>query len=65
MVQLIAIAFFAGLLVGLAVLLQTMLRVHWSDMVAAFMGRPMPSRARRPVPVRASVPRSRMRRAAA
>jgi len=65
MVQLIAIAFFAGLLVGLAVLLQMTLRAHWGDMVAAFMGRPIPSRARRPAPARASVPRSRMRRAAA
>ena len=65
MVQLIAIAFFAGLLVGLAVLLQMTLREHWSDMAAAFMGRPMPSRTRRPAPSTVSVPRSRMRRAAA
>ena len=65
MVQLIAIAFFAGLLVGLAVVLHMTVRHNWSDMVAAFMGRPMPSRARRPVPATASVPRSRMRRAAA
>ena len=65
MLQLIAIAFFAGLLVGLAVLLHMTVRQNWSDMVAAFMGRPMPSRARRPAPATVSVPRSRMRRAAA
>lgn len=65
MVQLIAIAFFAGLLVGLAVLLHMTLRDNWSDMVAAFMGRPMPGRTRRPAPATVSVPRARMRRAAA
>ena len=65
MVQLIAIAFFAGLLVGLAVLLHMPLRQNWRDMAAAFMGRPMPGRARRPAPATVSVPRSRMRRAAA
>ena len=65
MVQLIAIAFFAGLLVALAVLLQMTLREHWGDMVAAFMGRPMPGRAHRLAPATVSVPRSRMRRAAA
>jgi hypothetical protein len=63
MVQLIAIAFFAGILVGLAALLHMTLRDNWSDMVAAFMGRPMPSRTRRPAPATVSVPR--MRRAAA
>ncbi len=65
MVQLIAIAFFAGLLVGLAVFLHMTLRDNWSDMVAAFMGRPMPGRTRRPAPATVSVPRSPMRRAAA
>jgi hypothetical protein len=65
MVQLIAIAFFAGLLVGLAVLLHMTLRQNWGDMVAAFMGRPMPSRTRRRAAATVSVPRSRMRRAAA
>ena len=65
MVQLIAVLFFAGLLVGLAALLHMTLRENWGDMVAAFMGRPMPSRARRSVPATVSVPRSPMRRAAA
>jgi hypothetical protein len=65
MIQLIAIAFFAGILVGLAVLLQMTLREHWGDMVAAFMGRPMPSRTRPAAAATVSVPRSRMRRAAA
>jgi len=62
--QLIAIAFFAGLLVGLAVLLQMTVREHWADMVAALLGRPMPSRTRRRAAATVSVPRSRMRRAA-
>lgn len=65
MVQLVAITFFAGILVGLAVLLHMTLRANWGDMVAAFMGRPMPGRARHRAPAGASVPRSRMRRAAA
>ena len=65
MLQLIAIAFFAGLLVALAVLLQMTVREHWGDMVAAFLGRPMPSRTRRRTPATVTVPRSRMRRAAA
>ena len=65
MVQLIAIAFFAGLFVGLAVLLHMTVRQNWADMAAAFMGRPMPGRARRSAPATVSVPRSRMRRAAA
>lgn len=64
MLQLIAIAFFAGLLVGLAVLLQMTVREHWADMVAALLGRPMPSRTRRRAAATVSVPRSRMRRAA-
>jgi hypothetical protein len=62
--QLIAIAFFGSVLVGLAVLLQMTIREHWGDMVAAFLGRPMPSRTRRPAAATVSVPRSRMRRAA-
>jgi hypothetical protein len=49
MVHLLAFLFFAGLLAGLAVFLQYTLRDHWADMVAAFMGRPMPSRVRTPV----------------
>ena len=65
MVQLIAVLFFAGILVGLAVLLHMTLRQHWSDMVAAFMGRPLPSRTHRPAPATVSVPRSRRLRAAA
>jgi len=65
MVHLIAILFFAGILVGLALVLQFTIRDSWQDMVAAFMGRPMPSRTRPPVPAMVSVPRSRMRRAAA
>jgi hypothetical protein len=65
MVQLAAILFFAGILVGLALVLQFTIRDSWQDMVAAFMGRPLPSRTRRPAPATVSVPRSRMRRAAA
>src|SRR4028118_1464731 len=44
MVQLLAIAFFAGLFVGLAVLLQMTVRQNWADMSAAFMGRPSAGR---------------------
>ena len=66
MVQLIATLFFAGILVGLALVLQFTVRDHWQDMVAAFFGRPLPSRAvKRPAQARVSVPRSRRRRAAA
>lgn len=65
MVHLLAFTFFAGILVGLAILLQHMLRHEWQDMVAAFMGRPIPSRVRKPSPATVSVPRSRLRRAAA
>jgi hypothetical protein len=65
-VHLLAFTFFAGILVGLAVLLQHMLRSEWQDMVAAFLGRPMPSRTRKPAAATVSVPRSRrLRRAAA
>ena len=46
MVHLLAFMFFAGILAGLAVLLQYTLRDNWADMAAAFMGRPMPSRVR-------------------
>jgi hypothetical protein len=46
MVHLLAFLFFAGILAGLAVLLQYTLRDNWADMVAAFMGRPMPGRVR-------------------
>jgi hypothetical protein len=46
MVHLLAFLFFAGILAGLAVLLQYTLRDNMADMVAAFMGRPMPSRVR-------------------
>ena len=66
MVQLIAILFFAGILVGLALVLQYTIRDHWQDMVAAFFGRPLPSRAvRRPAPAPVSVPRSGRLHAAA
>jgi hypothetical protein len=51
MVHLLAFLFFAGILAGLAVLLQYTLRDNMADMVAAFMGRPMPSRVRPPVAV--------------
>ena len=73
MVHLISIGFFAGLLVGLALLLQLILRDNWQDMVAAFMGRPVARRTPRPAspmpkpraaPVRVAVARSRMRAAA-
>ena len=66
MVHLIAILFFSGVIVGLALVLQATVRDHWPDMVAALFGRPLPSRAvRRPAAVRASVPRSRKLPAAA
>jgi hypothetical protein len=65
MVHLLAFLFFAGLLAGLAALLQHTLRDHWADMAAAFMGRPMPSRALRPEAVAAPAAKTRMRRAAA
>ena len=65
MVHLIAIAFFAGLFVGLALLLHMTVREHWGDMVAALLRRPMPSRALPKAAATVSVPRSRMRRAAA
>jgi hypothetical protein len=66
MVQLIATLFFAGILVGLALVLQFTVRDHWQDMVAAFFGRPLPSRAvKRQAQARVSVPRSRRLRAAA
>ena len=74
MVHLISIGFFAGLLVGLALLLQLILRDNWQDMVAAFMGRPVARRTPRPAapmpkparaaPVRVAVARLRMRAAA-
>ena len=67
MVQLLALMFFTGLLAGLAVLLQYTLRDNWADMVAAFMGRPMPSRVRTQVAATATVKArpAPMRRAAA
>ena len=65
MLHLIAIAFFAALFVGLALLLQMTVREHWSDMVAALFGRPLPSRMPKPKAVTVSVPRSRLRRVAA
>ena len=46
MVHLFAFMFFAGVFVGLAVLLQYTIRDNWADMTAAFMGRPMPSRVK-------------------
>jgi hypothetical protein len=64
MAQIIATLFFAGLIVGLALVLQYTIRGHWADMVAALLGRPMPSRAvRNPVSVR-SVRPQRQRAAA-
>lgn len=66
MVHLIAMLFFAGVLVGVALILQYTIRDHWQDMIAALLGRPLPSRAvRRPVPERVSVPRAGRRRAVA
>jgi hypothetical protein len=65
MVHLIAFLFFTGVLAGLAVLLQYTLRDNWADMVAAFMGRPMPSRAVTPQAVTVKAVHSKMRRAAA
>jgi hypothetical protein len=68
MVHLFAFLFFAGLLAGLAVLLQYTLRDNWADMTAAFMGRPMPSRAKPRVAVATATVKARpapMRRAAA
>jgi hypothetical protein len=66
MVHVIAILFFAGLLVGLATLHHMTVREHWSDMVAAFLGQPLPSRAvsRQPAVV-VSARRLTMQRAAA
>ena len=65
MVHLLAFLFFAGILAGLAVLLQYTLRDNWADMVAAFMGRPMPSRVKPQVAVATVKARPAMRRAAA
>jgi len=67
MVHLLAFLFFAGILAGLAVLLQYTLRDNWADMVAAFMGRPMPSRVRPQAAATATVKArpAPMRRAAA
>ena len=67
MTHLIAIFFFSGLLVALALVLQYTVRAHWADMVAAFQGRPLARHRVRPVEARArvSVPRSRRTRAAA
>lgn len=51
MLHLIAIFAFASLFVAAATLLHMTVRENWADMVAAFMGRPMPSRlATRPMP---------------
>ena len=59
MVHLIAILFFSGVIVGLALVLQITIRENWDDMVAALLGRPLPSRAlRRPARARRS-PRRR------
>lgn len=65
MVHLFAFLFFAGLLAGLAVLLQYTLRDNWADMVAAFYGRPMPSRVRAEVIAKVKAKPVPMRRAAA
>ena len=64
-VHLIAILFFAGLLVGLAMLLQLTVREHWHDMVAALLGRPLPSRQPKPTAVRVVARRRLSRHAAA
>ncbi|HEX8194081.1 MAG TPA: hypothetical protein VF552_14395 [Allosphingosinicella sp.] len=65
MVHLFAFMFFAGLLVGLAVLLQFTLRDNWADMVAALYGRPMPSRVRAEAVVTVKAKPAPMRHAAA
>ena len=59
MTHLIAALFFAGLLVGLATLLHMTVREHWADMVAAFLGRPLPGRA---VTRSGSAPKASLRR---
>ena len=68
MAHLIAIFFFSGLLVGLALVLQYTIRGAWDDMVAALQGRPMARhriKATAPAAVTVTVPRSRQRVAAA
>ena len=60
MTHLVAILFFSGVLVGLALILQYTVRDSWRDMVAALRGRPLRRHAvRKPAPVLVSVPRSR------
>lgn len=41
MAHLVAIAFFAGLLVALAVILEEIVKSHWTDIVAALKGAPV------------------------
>ena len=66
MLQLVAILFFSGLFVGLALVLQFTIRDSWQDMIAALLGRPMARhRVTAPAAVQASVPRSRRPRHAA
>lgn len=66
MTHLVAILFFSGLIVALALVLQHMIRGSWDDMVAALHGRPLARHRVRPgeARVQASVPRSRRRAAA-
>ena len=59
MAHLLAIGFFAGLLVLLAVILEQMLKSHWAEIVAALKGEAL--RPARP----AARPRTAARRAAA
>jgi hypothetical protein len=64
MTHLVAILFFSGLMVGLALILQFTLRAHGPDMIAALLGRPMRRQLVRPAAT-VSVPRSRPRQRAA
>ena len=54
MAQILASAFFAGLLVMLAVILEQIVKAHWAEIVAALRGeaqgpvRPAARRAQRP-----------------
>jgi hypothetical protein len=65
MTHLVAIFFFSGLLVALALILQYTIRDSWADIVAALCGRPLKRHQVKPAAaVRVSVPRSGPRAAA-
>lgn len=55
MAQLLAIAFFTGLLIALAVILEQIVKAHWTEIVAALRGaRVKPEPQARPAARRAA-----------